>query len=224
MEAFSAFMAAISTFIIDAADNPFVYLLVFLCCAIDGFFPPIPSESVVVSLASLIMTQGVPNPWLLGGVAALGAFVGDNVAYVIGRSIGTDRFAWMRRPRLRRGFEWAGIELRKRPVSLILVARFVPIGRVAVNLVAGATKYPHRRFTLLTACSALAWAAYSVLVGIVAGSWFKEHHLLGMVVAIAVAMVLGLGIDRVVSYFSGAVSLRRKTDVHDVHDESSPTA
>ncbi|GAA4367960.1 DedA family protein [Paeniglutamicibacter cryotolerans] len=221
MEQFSALMAAISTFIIDAADNPFVYLLVFLCCAIDGFFPPIPSESVVVSLASLIMSHGVPNPWLLGGVAALGAFVGDNVAYVIGRSIGTDRFAWMRRPRLQRGFEWAGVELRKRPVSLILVARFVPIGRVAVNLVAGATKYPHRRFAFLTSCSALAWAVYSVMVGIVAGSWFKEHHLLGMVVAIAVAMVLGLGIDRVVTYFSGAVSLRRKTDVH---DETTPTA
>lgn len=208
-------MAAISEFIIGAADNPFVYLLVFLCCAIDGFFPPIPSESVVVSLSSLIMTQGVPNPWLLGSVAALGAFIGDNVAYVIGRSIGTQRFAWMRRPRLQRGFEWAGVELRKRPVSLILVARFVPIGRVAVNLVAGATRYSHRRFVLLTCCSAMAWAAYSVLVGIVAGSWFREHHLLGMVVAIVVAMILGLGIDRTVSYFSGSISLRRKTDVHD---------
>ena len=48
----------------------------------------------------------------------------------------------MRGPRMQAAFRWAGRELRKRPASLILVARFVPIGRVAVNLTAGATHYP----------------------------------------------------------------------------------
>ena len=132
-------------------------------------------------------------------MAGLGAFVGDNVAYLIGRGIGTDRFAWMRRKRLQHAFAWAGYELRLRPVSLILVARFVPIGRVAVNLVAGATRYSHRRFLVLTCFSSVGWAAYSVLIGMLAGQWFQEYHLLGMVVAVVVAMGLGMLIDRVVA-------------------------
>ena len=137
MDFISTALDSLSAFIFAAAGNPLSYLMIFLFCAIDGFFPPVPSESLVVALASLVPTHGNPNPWLLGVAAGLGAFVGDNVAYLLGRAIGTDKFAWMRRKRLQHAFAWAGYELRLRPVSLILVARFVPIGRVAVNLVAG---------------------------------------------------------------------------------------
>lgn len=209
MDLFTSAMDALSTLILSAAGHPLSYLMIFLFCAIDGFFPPVPSESLVVALASLIPSRGMPNPWILGLMAGLGAFVGDNVAYLIGRSIGTDRFAWMRRKRLQHAFAWAGYELRLRPVSLILVARFVPIGRVAVNLVAGATRYTHRGFLILTCFSSVGWAAYSVLVGMLAGQWFQEYHLLGMVVAIVVAMGLGIAIDRVVARISGNTSLRK---------------
>ena len=128
----------------------------FACCVIDGFFPPIPSESVVVGLAAVAATADVPNPALLAVTAAAGAFIGDNIAYVIGRSVGTRRWAWMRGHRMQRAFRWAGAELRKRPASLILVARFVPIGRVAVNLTAGATHFAQSRFVALTVLSAVA--------------------------------------------------------------------
>lgn len=202
-------MDAVSALIISAAGHPLSYLMIFLFCAIDGFFPPVPSESLVVALASLIPSTGMPNPWILGISAGLGAFVGDNLAYLIGRGIGTDRFAWMRRKRFQHAFAWAGYELRLRPVSLILVARFVPIGRVAVNLVAGATKYSHRRFIFLTCFSSVGWASYSVLIGVLAGQWFEKNHLLGMVIAVAVAMGLGVAIDRVVAKVSGNTSLRK---------------
>lgn len=209
LDLISTAMNTLSEFIISAAGHPLSYLMIFLFCAIDGFFPPVPSESLVVALSSLIPSKGMPNPWFLGIVAALGAFVGDNVAYLLGRAIGTDKFAWMRRKRLQHAFAWAGYELRLRPVSLILVARFVPIGRVAVNLVAGATKYPHRRFVFLTCFSSVGWASYSVLIGMLAGQWFKEHHLLGMVVAVIVAVAIGVLIDRIVSKVSGNTSLRK---------------
>ena len=209
MDFISNAMDALSAFIFAAAGNPLSYLMIFLLCAIDGFFPPVPSESLVVALASLVPTHGSPNPWLLGMVAGLGAFVGDNIAYLLGRAIGTDRFKWMRRKRLQHAFAWAGYELRLRPVSLILVARFVPIGRVAVNLVAGATQFSHRTFIILTCFSGLGWASYSVAIGILAGQWFEQNHLLGMVVAVAVAIGLGILIDRTVSRISGNTSLRK---------------
>lgn len=198
-------MQAINDFILAAAGQPWVLFIVLACCFIDGFFPPIPSESVVVGLAAVAATADVPNPWLLAGIAALGAFTGDNTAYLIGRGVGTQRWRWMRGPRMQRAFRWAGGELRKRPASLILVARFVPIGRVAVNLTAGATHYSHIRFVALTVLSATLWAGYSVAIGLFFGQWFEENHLLGAAIAIVCAITLGIIVDIVISRVRGGM-------------------
>jgi membrane-associated protein len=187
---------AINDFILAAAGQPWVLLLVFVCCVIDGFFPPIPSESVVVGLAAVAATADIPNPALLAATAAVGAFLGDNIAYLLGRGAGTQRWAWMRGPRMQLAFRWAGTELRKRPASLILVARFVPIGRVAVNLTAGATNFQRSRFVGLTVLSAVLWAGYSVAIGLFFGQWFEENHLLGVIVAVICAIGLGILVDR----------------------------
>src|SRR6476659_2881558 len=106
-------MQAINDFILAAAGQPWVLVLVLACCAIDGFFPPIPSESVVVGLAAVAATANVPNPVLLILTAAAGACVGDNLAYRIGRRTGTRRWAWQRGARTQAAFAWAGRELRK---------------------------------------------------------------------------------------------------------------
>ena len=198
-------MQAINDFILAAAGQPWVLFLVFACCVIDGFFPPIPSESVVVGLAAVAATADVPNPAFLAATAAAGAFLGDNIAYLIGRRTGTQRWSWMRGPRMQRAFRWAGTELRKRPASLILVARFVPIGRVAVNLTAGATHFPRSRFVGLTVLSALLWASYSVAIGLFFGRWFEENHLLGVIVAVVCAIVLGILVDLVISRLRGTL-------------------
>ncbi len=196
-------MQAINDFILAAAGQPWVLLVVLACCVIDGFFPPIPSESVVVGLAAVAATADVPNPWLLMLMAALGAFGGDNIAYLIGRRVGTRRWRWMRGPRMQTAFHWAGNELRKRPASLVLVARFVPIGRVAVNLTAGATHFPHLRFVGLTVLSAALWSSYSVAIGLFFGQWFEDNHLLGATIAIVCAILLGIIVDILIGRFRG---------------------
>jgi membrane-associated protein len=196
-------MQAINDFILAAAGQPWVLVLVLACCIIDGFFPPVPSESVVVGLAAVAATADVPNPLLLALVAAAGAFSGDNIAYLLGRRVGTRRWSWMRGPRMQSAFRWAGRELRKRPASLILVARFVPIGRVAVNLTAGVTHYPHLRFVGLTVLSASLWAGYSVTIGLFFGQWFEDNHVLGAVIAIICAVALGILVDLVINKFRG---------------------
>jgi membrane-associated protein len=203
----------INEFILAAAGQPWVLLLVFACCVIDGFFPPIPSESVVVGLAAVAATADIPNPLLLIATAGAGAFVGDNTAYLIGRGTGTRRWAWMRGPRMQAAFHWAGRELRKRPASLILVARFVPIGRVAVNLTAGATGYPRPKFVGLTVLSATVWAGYSVAIGLFFGQWFEDNHLLGATIAIVCAIVLGIAVDVAISKLRGTLPVELKRPV-----------
>ena len=63
-----------------------MWSLVFLAgfIAVDGIFPPVPSESLVIAMAALT-AQGEGHPlWLLIPVAALGAVTGDVLAYAIG--------------------------------------------------------------------------------------------------------------------------------------------
>lgn len=214
-------MQAINDFILAAAGQPWVLILVFACCLIDGFFPPVPSESVVVGLAAVAASADVPNPSLLIVVAAAGAFSGDNIAYLIGRATGTGRWAWMRRRRAQRAFLWAGGELRKRPASLIMVARFIPIGRVAVNLTAGATNYPHSNFVGLTALSAMLWSGYSVGIGLFFGQWFEDNHLLGATIAIICAIALGIAVDLAISSLRGRLPEELAPEAA---DQSAPPA
>ncbi|MFJ4026978.1 DedA family protein [Paenarthrobacter sp. NPDC089989] len=216
-------MQAINDFILAAAGQPWVLFLVLACCVIDGFFPPIPSESVVVGLSAVSGSSGSPNVWLLALVAALGAFSGDNIAYLIGRRIGIQRWRWMRTQRMQGAFRWAGKELRRRAASLIMVARFIPIGRVAVNLTAGATHFNHRRFVALTALSAVMWAGYSVVLGYFFGVWFEHNHLLGAVIAIVVAVILGIIIDRIISKVRGSVPLDGK-DIPETESQPGESA
>ncbi|MHA7269270.1 DedA family protein [Arthrobacter sp. HLT1-20] len=197
----STLFGALTDLLLGAAGQPWIYLVVVLGCIIDGFFPPFPSEAIVVGLAALMLTQEGPSPWLLLPAAALGAFIGDNIAYAIGRRVGTTRFKWMRAPIMARSFGRVGQKLEQRAVSFILVARFLPVVRVAVNLTAGATGYSRTCFMAITAFSATLWAGYSLGIGVLAGTWFQGSPMLGLVVAIAIAASLGLIADWVAGLF-----------------------
>jgi membrane protein DedA with SNARE-associated domain len=85
------------------------------------------------------------------------------------------------------------------------VARFIPIGRVAVNLTAGVTHYHHLRFVGLTVLSASLWAGYSVAIGLFFGQWFEHNHLLGAAIAIVCAVALGIIVDLLINRLRGKV-------------------
>ena len=88
--------------------------------------------------------------------------------------------------------ERASGTLERRGALVVLTARYVPLGRVAVNLTAGATGFPPRRFLGLAALAAATWAVWSVAVGALAGHWLHGNPLLGSAAGIALALVLGL--------------------------------
>lgn len=193
-------LSGINDAALDLATSPWAFLIVFAISAIDAFFPPIPAESVVVALAAIGISTGEPSLVLLAVAAGVGAFLGDNIAFRIGRAIGVDRFHPATRPRLARAVEWARHEIDRRAVLLILTARYVPVGRTAVNMTAGATDFPFRRFLPLSALAATTWAIYSVAIGVIAGSWVKDHPLYGAAIAIAVAALVGFVADRTVQW------------------------
>ena len=172
--------------------------VVFLLAALDGIVPPLPAESVVIALAAVSAVTEGPHPLWLGAGAAAGAFAGDNLAYLLGRRFGLRRLQRSRHARLRGAMQRAGHALDRRGAVIILVARYVPVGRVAVNLTAGASGYPQRRFLGLTAVAALSWSGYSVAIGLLAGHWLEDNAILGAIAGIAFAVALGGLVDHLV--------------------------
>lgn len=179
------------------AGSPWVLLPLYALTTVDGFFPPVPSESVVIVLAALSAEGGEPNVWLLAAVAAAGAFTGDQIAYSIGRRIAVRGMGIMRSSRAQRALGWAERTLVHRGAAFIIGARFVPVGRVAVNMTAGTVGYSRRRFTLFAALAAVVWSAYSVGLGVGAGHLFAAHHpLVGMGAGVVGGLVIGAVVDR----------------------------
>lgn len=195
-----------------SASQWWIIPLVSLFCLIDGFFLFLPSETAIVALASIATRTGEPNVYLLILGASIGAILGDNVAYFLGRTLGTTRFKWMRRPRGAKAFAWAGRELEKRGAILIFTARYVPIGRVAVNFTAGATHFPWRRFVILDGIAVVTWATYSAAMGTFAGHWVHDNPLLGVGIAIAFAVIVGIIVDHLMKVLHHHLEKRGKIE------------
>lgn len=168
----------------------------FLLATFDAVLPPVPSDSVVITLAAFGAAGGSSHLLALGAVAAMGAFLGDNLTFLVARRSRLRGLRYSPRPTLRRAFLRGERELDRRGGLAIVVARYIPVGRVAVNVTAGAGAFGHRRFTLLSGMAAVSWATYSVAIGAVAGHWVKDNLLLGAIGGIVLAGSLGLIVDR----------------------------
>ena len=195
----------LTAFILALAASPWIYPLTFALTVADAFVVVLPSETVVVALGALAGSSGQPALWILVPVAALAAVIGDSLTFAIGRGIGGHRPSWMRGLRIQGALDWAGTALQRRAVVVLLTARFVPFGRIAVNLTAGASGFPYRRFLAITAVAGLAWALYNVAVGALFGAVFTQLPLVAVGVSIVVAIGLGLLADGI----SARVSARR---------------
>jgi membrane protein DedA with SNARE-associated domain len=182
-------MTAVNDWALALAGTPWVFLAVYAFATIDGFFPPIPSESLIIGLAIVFVQQPSPSFWLLGAAAAAGAFTG--------RRIPIRRLRFMQNARAEKAITWAEHALAHRGASFIIAARYVPVGRVAVNMTAGTTRFQRLRFSWLAAIAAISWSIYSVGLGVGVGVWLKDHPILSLVVGVGVGLLIGVIIDKV---------------------------
>lgn len=215
-------MEFLTDVILSLVQSPWVFVAIFAVCVIDGFFPPVPSETIVIAAAAAGAATG-EWPMLVGAIvaAAAGAILGDNIAFAVGRTVGLDRWRWMRRDSAQRAIGWAREGLHRRATVLILTARYIPVGRVAVNVTAGATGLARRRFIGLSILAGLSWAVYSVGIGLFAGRWLAGNPLLAALLGIAIALTIGVVIDRVTSSLA-ARRARRRVDEARAEDAVAP--
>lgn len=199
---------SLNLLLLDAAAQPWVPLALLVLCAVDGIFPPVPSESLVIGLAAISAVTGEPNLALVFLAGTVGAGIGDLTAYTLGRRVGTQRFAWMRREWAARAIAQTGRALHRRSALFLITGRFLPVVRVAINLTAGASGMPLRRYLPLCLSASAVWASFGVAVGLLGGTWMHDNPLLGVLAAIGLGLALGTVVDRLVQRFAMAPAER----------------
>ena len=177
-----------------ADASGWAYLIVFLFALLDALIPLVPSETAVIT-AGVVAGNGDLSLALIIPAAAAGAFIGDNLAYLIGRRFGSHALERFSGEKGKRRFKWAENQLEERGGELIVVARFIPGGRTAVTLSAGTLSYPWRRFIVFDGVASLSWALYASLLGYYGGKTFESFW--GLVLALLTAFAIAGGIELV---------------------------
>ena len=117
------------------------FLLVILAIAFfDSVIPIVPSETTVI-IGGVAAGLGNQSLLLVIAAGALGAFLGDNTAYLIGRKLSATIERWAaRKPKRVARLEWADTQIRLRGGLLLITARFIPGGRSVLTISSGITR------------------------------------------------------------------------------------
>ena len=177
-------------------DSAISYLVALVIPARDAIFPVLPSETAVIALGVATAGSADPRLALLVAFAAAGAFLGDNLSYLLGRHFGP---AVQRRffatPKGMKTRAWAERSLGRFGMQLIIACRFIPGGRTAVTLTCGLTGYPRRRFIVATAAAAVIWALYAFFIGRIGGQAFEDKPWAGLLVACGGTIAISAAVE-----------------------------
>lgn len=204
--------------VLSTSGDPIAYLVLGLLVICDGLLPIVPSETTAVAFSALVRSN---HPELFGYLLLVvwgGAWIGDNLAFFVGHN------RWLRQSRLLKGptiskaLHWAHQKFAQRGVVIIIIGRFLPVFRVAVNITAGMVGVRWSRFLALSSVTSAAWTSYIVGSGWVAGHWFRVHPVMSIVAAAAVSTVIGWVVDKAAQ----RLVLRRHPDKSGLVDDEEP--
>jgi membrane-associated protein len=168
-------------------SSPWLYVIVLVAVAIDGFIPIMPSETVVIGLGALA-AGGRPNLAALAVAVIAGGMAGDRVSYWLGRKAGRR----LRDGKLAVAKEKAERALLRYGGVAILAGRFLPYGRTATTTTAGSVALPMGRFGLFSGLASAAWAAYAIGLGWLGGATFADSPLLGTAFGLVLGSILAI--------------------------------
>lgn len=201
-------LAVINTFfdwLKESSSSPWFYLIIFAVAVFDSVLPIVPSESLVI-IGGVSAGTGSLSIALVILCAAGGAFIGDNLSYLIGRE--ASDWVIKRRTRTERGAkQMANIveQIHDRGGMLLITARFIPGGRTLLTLSCGVTRQPRKWFIGWAVVAASVWSFYASLLGYIGGKSFADNHTKAFLIAFAGAF----GVTIIVEAFR-AISHRLK--------------
>ncbi|NNE10704.1 MAG: DedA family protein [Ilumatobacter sp.] len=181
----------------DFSANWWFLAIIFVIAFFDSVVPIVPSETMVI-IGGVAAGQGEHFLLTVIAAGAVGAFLGDNTAYLIGsRMSGFIQRRADKRPTLQRRLDWARLQIRLRGGLLLVTARFIPGGRTALTVTSGITHQDKRWFMGWVALAVSIWATYAALLGFVGGKAFEDNHTLAFLVAFGAAIGITLLIELV---------------------------
>jgi membrane protein DedA with SNARE-associated domain len=181
----------------DFSANWYFLVIIFAIAFFDSVVPIVPSETTVIigGVAAGLGEQPIVAVILCG---AVGAFLGDNTAYLIGSRMSGRVQRWAAKKESRqRQLEWAAEQIRVRGGTLLITARFIPGGRTALTLSSGITHQSRRWFMGWIAVAVIIWATYAGLLGYIGGEIFKDDHTTAFLVAFGAALGFTIVIELV---------------------------
>lgn len=151
-----------------------------------GFF--LPGDSLLVT-AGLLASQpqfGL-NVWLLGGLLTVASILGNAVGYAIGRASGPRLFtreeSLFFKPRYLRQ---AHAFYERHGGKTVIIARFMPIVRTFVPVVAGAAAMDYGKYTYYNVVGGLLWIWSLLLIGYFLGRYIPgiDSHIEKLIIAV----------------------------------------
>lgn len=175
-----AAVSAVPTGVVpDSTQQAIGYPSLFLLVLIGALVPVVPTGALVSSAAVVAFHRAAPlSMVLVFATASLAAFLGDVALYWLGR----------RGMRSRNGSRWleairarapedrlaqAQAKLAEHDVTVLVLSRLVPAGRLPVMLACLIAEWPLRRFVRGNLPACLAWALTYQLIGVLGGSLFE---------------------------------------------------
>ena len=157
-----------------------------------GFF--LPGDSLLVT-AGLLSSQpqfGL-NIWLLGALLTVAAIVGNSAGYAIGWYTGPKLFTrddslLFKKRHLFRAHQF----YEKHGGKTLVIARFMPIVRTFVPVVAGLGRMPFRAYTAYNVLGAVLWIWSMLFIGYFLGRYIPgiEHHITKVILVVIVLSLL----------------------------------
>ncbi len=139
------------------------------CGLLVGFF--LPGDTLLFTLGLLVGTGVVDSPlWLVCAVLCVAALLGNIVGYEIGRAAGPSIF---KRPDSvlfkHENVERASGFFERWGPPAITLARFVPIVRTFITVIAGVARMDRRRYFAYSTLGAVIWAGGLTALGSLLG-------------------------------------------------------
>jgi len=194
-------LAGVITYMTDWLDrissHNWFLLVIVVIAFLDSVIPIVPSETCVI-IGGVAASLGTQNIFAVITAAAIGAFLGDNTAYLIGYRAS----AWFqrradRKPKFARKLEWAQSQIMQRGGFLLITARFIPGGRTALTLSCGITRQMRTWFVRWVAMATVIWATYAALLGSIGGEAFEDDHAKAFTLAFGLAIGINIIIELV---------------------------
>lgn len=174
----------------EFSANWWFLLVIFVIALLDSIIPIVPGETLVI-VGGVAAGQGTQSLWLVIAAGAVGAFLGDNLAYLLGRQYSDRVNAWADRSVKRRArLDAADRQIKIRGGMLLITARFIPGGRTILTVSSGLTGQPWRWFATWVAIATTLWATYAASLGFFFGQAFEDNSTLAFWLAFAAALTM----------------------------------